>query len=293
MSKTQARSATPPPRLYLLLEGRALGEWATTEALMPWLADGRSGDGHPVITLPGFIASGMSTRPLRRFLKRKGYSPHCWRMGRNLGLSHELEEQLLERLREIHDRYGRKVSLIGWSLGGVYARWIANEAPELVRQVISLGSPFTDNPRANHSWRLYERLSPRKIGDLTETDFERIRRNPPVPTTAVYSRTDGITSWRCCVLEPSALAENIEVPGSHCGLGVNPLVLHLIADRLAQPEDHWRPFRRSGMRRFLYPRPLRHRPVDADASIDEAIPTDAVRREAREMPIDQATGEPA
>jgi pimeloyl-ACP methyl ester carboxylesterase len=248
--------ATPPPPIrYLLVEGRAMYEYAATWLTMPWLLDAPRGDGHPIVVLPGFVATDFSTRPLRAYLRRLGYAPHCWKQGRNLGLSRELEIRMLERLRSIHQRYGRKVSLIGWSLGGVYSRWLANQAPELVRSVITLGSPFADSPKANHSWRIFERLSGQKIDEIDPMTYEMVRRTPPLPTTSIFTQTDGITSWRCCVGDESDLAENVEVRGSHCGLGVNPLVLHVIADRLAQPEGQWQRFRRSGLRRHFFPRP--------------------------------------
>lgn len=266
-------TATPPPIRYLLFEGRAIYEYASCRLLMPWLLDGPDGDGHPVVVLPGFIATGTSTRPLRTFLHEKGYNSHCWKQGRNLGLSRQLEGQMLDRIASIHRRYGRKISLVGWSLGGVYSRWIANHAPELIRLVITLGSPFTDNPRANHSWQLFESLSGRKIDEIDPDTYEMVRRTPPVPTTSIFSRTDGITSWRCCITEETDLSENVQVAGSHCGLGVNPLALHVIADRLAQPEGEWQRFRRSGMRRYLYPRPINQREANGHGLQTEAVST--------------------
>lgn len=250
-----AEPVKPPSLLLLALEGRAVWELASTYAAWPLLKQGPSGDGHPVMVLPGFIASGTSTRPMRRYLRQRGWRAHCWKLGRNLGLDPSMEEALLERLRQLHRRHQRKVSLVGWSLGGVYSRWLANHEPDLVRCVISLGSPFNDQPRANHAWRLFERVSGRGLDEIDPETFRAVRENPPVPTTSIYSEGDGITAWQCCVLDEGEQAENIRVPGSHCGLGVNPLVLHLIADRLAQPEGEWTKFRRTGIRRFLYPRP--------------------------------------
>ncbi|MEM8997364.1 MAG: alpha/beta hydrolase [Acidobacteriota bacterium] len=244
-----------PPYTYLALEGRAVYEWGSMYLAMPWLLDGPEGDGHPVVVLPGFIASGISTKPLRSFLHHKGYNSHCWKQGRNLGIRAQLEGPMIERLRDLYERYGRTVSLIGWSLGGVYSRWLANQVPEYVRSIITLGSPFTGNPKANHPWRLYESLSGQRVDKIDPDTYAAIRATPPVPTTSIYSRTDGITSWLCCVTDETELSENVEVAGSHCGLGVNPLALHVIADRLAQPEDDWRRFRRTGLRRLFYPRP--------------------------------------
>lgn len=252
-----AETVRPPSSMYLLLEGRALAELGWTKAVMPWLRQAPPGDGHPVKVFPGFIASDYSTRPLRRFLGDLGYRARPWGFGRNLGPRGDLETRMVDRVRYLHRVYGRKVSLVGWSLGGIFAREVARQAPEAVRQVISLGSPF-GHPKANHSWRLFERLSGMRIDELDEERLRTLRETPPVPTTAIYSRTDGIAHWRSCVERKGPNSESIEVLGSHCGLGCNPSVLYAIADRLALPEDGWRPFDRTGWRRVLFPRP--HRP---------------------------------
>jgi len=248
----------PPSLLWLLLEGRAVYELATTALVKPWLRKAPRGDGHPVMVLPGFVASDLSTKPLRNFLKEQGFAAHPWLLGRNLGLRDGLEERLFERLRELRDRYDRKVSLVGWSLGGVFARELAALEPESVRSVITMGSPYNSNPKANHSWRAFEWVSRRKIEHIDPERVARLKEPLPVPTTSIYSRQDGITNWRCCIEDAGHQAESIGVPGSHCGLGVNPLVLYAVADRLAQPEGHWLPFNRSGVRSWVYRQPASH-----------------------------------
>lgn len=247
------KTLAPPSRWLFLAEGRALGELLTSSLLMPVLSRGPRGDGHPVMVLPGFLASGLSTRFLRKFLRRKGYNPHCWRMGRNLGPNPGLERRLRDRLQGLRRRYLRRVSLVGWSLGGVYARMLANTEPAAVRTVITLGSPFNHDPKANQAWRLLERVSRTEIDDLDPELLERMRATPSVPSTAIYTEGDGVTAWQCCVGDEGPQAENIRVPGSHCGLGFNPLVLAAIADRLAQPEGEWQPFAPSGLGGRLYP----------------------------------------
>lgn len=248
-------SVKPPAFGYLLLEGRALGELLTTYAVMPVLRRGPRGDGHPVLVFPGFLASDVSTRPLRKFLDRGGFSAHPWLMGRNLGPRGDLEDRLLERLRQLRRRHDRKVSLVGWSLGGIYARLLANRSPQDVRCVITLGTPFNTHHKANRSWRLFEWVSGTEIDEVDPSTFSQIRNTPPVPTTSIYSLTDGVVAWRSSIDEEGPLAENIQVPGSHIGLGANPLVLHAILDRLAQPEGGWRRFERAGVKRFFYRRP--------------------------------------
>ena len=162
-------------------------------------------------------------------------------------------ELLAERLQTVYRQTGRKVSLVGWSLGGVMSREIAKQFPNIVRQVITLGSPFGGNPRASHVFHLYRALTGHHIdGD----EFEALRQPPPgIPTTAIYSKTDGVVAWRTCVEPPTALTDNIEVYASHCGLGVNPAVYFALADRLAWPEKEvWQRFdRQSTWRRLVYP----------------------------------------
>lgn len=259
---------TPPSKLWLLLEGRAAGELVTTLALRPLLRRLPRGDGHPVLLLPGFLASDFSTRPLRGFLRDLDYWAHRWNLGRNLGPRGDLEIQLEERLAQVHERHGRPVSLLGWSLGGVYARLLANRHPQLVRSVVTLGSPFGGDTKANNSWRLYEWLTDERLDDVSESRLAEVRSTPPVPTTSIFSRSDGIAAWQCSVQREEARAESVEVPGSHLGLGFNPLVLYVIADRLAERPAAWRPFFRPGRR---HPPGIRRPPeAHGDPVVDEA-----------------------
>ena len=245
--RAREEEIAPPSKLWLLLEGRAAGELATTLALRPLLKRLSRGDGHPVLLLPGFLASDLSTRPLRRFLRDLGYHAHRWELGRNLGPQGDLEERMSERLAEVHAKHRRRVSLVGWSLGGVYARALANRHTEQVRSVITLGSPFARDTKANNSVRLFELITKERLDEIDPGKLADVRSTPPVPTTSVFSRTDGVAAWQTSIETEGPLAESIEVPGSHLGLGFNPLVLYVIADRLAQPKENWRPFFRPGV----------------------------------------------
>lgn len=246
-----------PPSWWLLLsEGRAVYELAGSYVARLFL-ELPKGDGHPVLVFPGFIASGVSTKPLRGFLAEQGYTPYSWKQGRNLGLRHGLEERMRDRVTDLRKRHGSKVSLIGWSLGGVFAREIARQIPDEVRLVITLGSPFGE-PRANHPWRLYNLLADTRIEDMDQARFAEMREPPPVPSTAIYSETDGLAAWQSCMERPGPSSESVRVTGSHCGLGVSALAYTVIADRLAQAEGSWQPFRRSGLRRYFYCRPRYH-----------------------------------
>ena len=197
-----------------------------------------AGDGHPVLVLPGFATSDLYTCSLRAYLSTLGYAAKPWRLGRNLGRPTTLG-QVQQRLSELHRRIKQPISIIGHSLGGVYARELARSHPSWVRQVITLGSPFALDPSKATSptlARLYRRL---QLSDQ--------RLDPqPVPTTAIYSKQDGVVDWRSCLEAPSHQTENLEVTSSHLGMTVHPSVLYILANRLAQPQEGWRKFRQPG-----------------------------------------------
>lgn len=254
---TASATVAPPSKLLALSElPRALAELGALPWFGPLLMSAPRGDGHPVLVLPGFVTSDVSTTILRRYLEMLGYRPFAWELGRNLGpraIGRE-GEKLVDRLDAIHAETGRAVSIIGWSLGGVMARQVARRRPDIVRQVISLGSPFTGDPRATNVLPAYEALTGQRISDDdTQAQLRESQTCPPVPSTAIYTKADGIVAWRNCCEAKNVTTDNIEVYGSHCGLGVNASVLYAIADRLAQPEGEWAPFERKGLRALMYP----------------------------------------
>jgi pimeloyl-ACP methyl ester carboxylesterase len=239
-----------PSYLLLALEGpRAASELAVLAAARPLLAQAPKGDGHPVLVLPGLRADDRSTLPLRRYLRRLDYHVHGWGLGANVGPTDSIVDGIRQRVRTLHDRYDEPMSLVGWSLGGIYAREIARAAPQWVRQVITLGSPFRDIPgEESHPAafvRTFRRREPRRPPD---------RGSLPVPATAIFSRSDGVVPWRASQGEEGPRSESIEVVSSHCGLGHHPAALWAIADRLAQPPGAWHPFRPSGGWAPLFPK---------------------------------------
>lgn len=250
-------SKRPSPLLALTEIPRALAEFGMLPWAAPVLATVPRGDGHSVLVIPGFNASDSATRILRRYLGHLGYDAHGWDLGRNHGPRSVGDdgEKLLERIEAIYDRQHRRVSLIGWSLGGIMARALCRRMPHQVRQVITLGAPFGGAPKDTRVWRLYEFLSGQKVDDDRALAYLREGETPlPVPSTAIWSRDDGIVPWANCVEPNCANSDNIEVFGSHFGLPVNPAVLYAIADRLAQPENGWRRFDRRGLvRAVVYP----------------------------------------
>jgi pimeloyl-ACP methyl ester carboxylesterase len=245
--------ASPPPSwLFVTDPARAMAEFGLLVAALPLRQLLPVGDKQPVLVLPGLLADDDSTWALRRILRDLGYRVHGWRLGRNLGPTAATVTGLQNRLIDLRSRYDSEVSVIGWSLGGIYARILARHTPTAVRQVITLGSPIRlAHERQSRARRAYNRYAhlhvlprewPLESGDAL-----------PVPATSIYSRYDGIVAWQACLDVPSARAENIAVVGSHLGFGYHPAVIWAVADRLAQPLGDWAPFRPPATLRPLYP----------------------------------------
>ena len=204
------------------------------------------GDGHPVIVLPGLGTADGSTHYVRHFLSEIGYDARPWGLGRNLGPQNGMDTMLDQLSSLVHDvslsAGGQQVSIIGWSLGGIYAREIAKVSPNIIRQVITLGTPFKGVPGTNADF-LYELLTK----DLSHKDPEVLRRiaePPPVPFTSIYSKSDGVVDWEASLENVGPCSENIEIPGAcHLGLGHNPISMYVIANRLAQTRETWTPYK--------------------------------------------------
>lgn len=215
---------------------------AAASGLVPFLTSRIArGKGEPVLVLPGFTADDASTRRLRGILDKHGYTSSGWGLGRNDGLSHETLDGVRTRIDDMSRSSGQKVSLVGWSLGGVAARLIARQRPHLIRQVITLASPY------------------RMFGDTHARTDAPSMRQLTMPATSIYTRSDGVVHWAHCIDETEHIAanpraENVEVRGTHLGMGVNPAVALVVLDRLAQPEDGWTPFERPIALASWYPR---------------------------------------
>ena len=243
-----------PARSLLMTEmPRAMAELHALAHAAPLLQTLSRGDGHRVLVVPGFMGDDRSTAPLRWFLACRGYRPLPWRLGRNLGPTDEIIDGM-EALLGRFATTGKRISIVGWSLGGIFARELARSYCDTVRSVITLGSPFLlhagerDLTNAGEAYDAASVLHSPRANRFVP--FEA-RPSMPVPTTNIYSRTDGVVPWESCVDLQGDWSENIEVPGSHAGLGHNPVVLAVIADRLAQPDGSWRPYAPSGCLRAL------------------------------------------
>lgn len=239
-----------------IFELRALLEAATIPCALPWLLNVPKGDGHPVVLVPGFMAGEMAMGLLELYLRNRGYQVSTWGFGRNIGFHSKHAKALEQKIRYLHYKTGRKVSLVGWSLGGIFSIFAANRAPECVRGVITLGSPIyidVNDDRHSRRWlKAFYRLAGHRMGiDLLVNQVTHELRNLherlPMPVSCLYGVADGMVTPTEVVFGSDAKHhEGIRVPASHVGMVANPMALWAIADRLAQPEDDWQPFSPGG-----------------------------------------------
>ena len=250
LDRRQGRKPTPPALGYAIAElPRALFELASLIPSHPLLARAPRGDGHPVITLPGYRSDDSAMLTLRRYLKRWGYAAYPWGLGYQ---RIDYEKRMLVTMAEVARKHDKRVTLIGWSQGGVIAREIAKKRPELVRQVVTLGSPIADAPEATTLFRIFRKTSQEEISnELMGIMREVASPLPDVRCICIYSNSDGIVSPEIAQDLVSPNVENIRVTSSHLGMAVNPVVLFIIADRLAQSEEDWQPFATSTLERIL------------------------------------------
>ena len=237
-----------PSILRSVLEMRAALEACALPYAYPFLLRAARGEGRPVLLIPGFTNSDNATFFARDYLRRLGYEVYCWGLGANNGLKQETFKALQERVEEIHRASGQKVSLVGWTLGGFYARALANSQAEAIRSIVTIGTTFCmPNPRAVNRaiTRLYSYLNPYQQTDEFFLSSELWETPPTVPSTSVYSKGDGVNDWRYCLDEAGPNTENVRVFGSHSGFAVNAMVFHVLANRLAQHPHSWQPYPQS------------------------------------------------
>jgi len=216
-----------------------------------------SGDGHPVLVIPGVFNKDDATAPLRHFLKKVGYTTYPWELGRNMGKEGYLD-QLGDKIQRIHEETGEQISIIGISLGGIYARELAKAYPKIIRQVITMGTPFNNLMAETHLYKIFKLVKYRK--EEKDLNYELIKDfpNPPkkVPCTSIYTKEDGIVPWENCIQhDPPNNFQNIQVHGSHFGLVLNLSVWNIVENRLQLNGENWIPFSSQSVvaDKFLYP----------------------------------------
>jgi pimeloyl-ACP methyl ester carboxylesterase len=247
--------------MHSALEARALFELALLPCMLPLLMAAPRGDGQPVLLLPGFMGSEASLLGLELFLRNRGFDAETWGLGRNVGFHARHATALEQKIRHMCHASGRKVSLVGWSLGGVFALYAAHHMPDCVCNVVTLGSPLSVDPAGSASPPLVKamyRLIAHPIGPTAHAMQPRARKlrerdRLSMPMSCLYSISDGVVPPQEATVDGDpALHENVRVPGSHIGLGFNAVVLWIVADRLSQPEGQWRPFEPAGPLGWAY-----------------------------------------
>ncbi|HET7074753.1 MAG TPA: alpha/beta hydrolase [Mycobacterium sp.] len=256
MSRFTNVPVAPPNPVFGLAEGsRAVSELGWFVLARRWLARGRTGDGRPVLVLPGQFADDWSTAPLRRLLSSLGYQAYGWRLGTNIGPTPHIVGGLDRLISELGDRHGGPVSVIGQSLGGFFGAELERRHPGAVDRLITLGSPVgITSPRQSRGARYYEWFTSEH---LPEYAFDLWTEAPPlsIPVTSIYSRSDGVVRWQACLYPEGPLTENIAVCSSHFGMGFHPAAVYAVLDRLAVPVDNWHKFVAPKHLRAYFPAP--------------------------------------
>jgi alpha-beta hydrolase superfamily lysophospholipase len=223
-----------PPLSLLLGEARVVGDWARGARHNGRIAKAHEGDGHPVMILPGFLVAEARMEFLRHTLVRAGYQAFGWGLGRNLGVTADMFDRLDTQFDQIERETDGPVTLLGWSLGGLIAREYAKYAPHRVARVITMGSPFSGDPRANNAWRVYEWVTKHPVD--TPPIEARLGEKPPVPTYALWSRRDGIVSPASACGRPGESDEAIEVDCGHLAFACAPEAVKAVLNLLKRAD---------------------------------------------------------
>jgi pimeloyl-ACP methyl ester carboxylesterase len=218
-----------PPFSLLAREAMSFGPLRIRAALGPRVKMQTQGGGRPVMVIPGFMASDRTTARLRRSLSASGFACVGWGLGRNTGIKSDILERLDDQIASLGS--SEPVTLIGWSLGGLIAREYAKHAPDRVAKIVTMGSPFSGNPRTNNAWRMYEFIAGHKV-DAPPLDVS-LSVKPPVLTVALWSRRDGLVSPRAACGLPHEADVRIEQDCSHMGYIASPDIIRRIAEIIA------------------------------------------------------------
>jgi hypothetical protein len=224
----------PPPLFNVLLETRSVVEWTSMFWLYPFIPKHKSKKSKPVLLMPPYLGNDTSTTFVRKYLKSSGFKTYKWELGVNMINSKSLPK-LIEKLDEIYDKHQEKVSLVGWSGGGIFAKIIANRYPEKVEQLITIGSPVWGVKNMKTPIiKTLEFLRGTKIKERNLKFIKELEEIPDLPITCIYTKTDGLIPWKNCMEAETYRNDikNVEVFGSHCGMGANATVLLTVANAL-------------------------------------------------------------
>lgn len=235
-----SENAKAPSMLLLALEPLRAGLEALS--LLVGATNLSQGNGQPVIVYPGLATNELATSLFRSELRSAGFSVYDWDQGLNRGPQGDFDEWITLLAHQVHQlemKHDQPVALIGWSLGGIFAREVSRRVPGKVSQVITLGTPFAANAEATNAGKVYELLNG-KAPEFPKGFLASLRKSLPVPSTSIYSKTDGVVAWECCIERESEISQSIELNQvSHFGMVLHPQVLRVVADRLAQPYGSW------------------------------------------------------
>jgi len=224
-----------PPLFNMLLESRSLFEWTSMYCIYPFIPKRIKGNGSPVLLIPPYLGDDYSTSFVRRYLTSLGFKTYKWDQGFNMVKSYYIP-RLEEKLDDIYQKHGEKVSIVGWSGGGIFAKIMANRHPNQVEQILTIGSPV---------WGVMDMKTPvfgileffrgKSLKERNQRFLEELEPIPDVPITCIYTKTDGLLPWKHCMEAESYRDDikNIEVYGSHSGLGANVSVLLITANALS------------------------------------------------------------
>ncbi len=223
-----------PPLFNMLLETRSAIEWTTMFGLYHIIPKHKATKNKPVLLMPPYLGNDISTTFVRKYLKSVGFKTYKWDLGVNMINSKSLPK-LVEKLDEIYEKHQEKVNLVGWSGGGIFAKIIANRHPDKVEQLITIGSPVWGIKNMQTPLvKMLEFLRGKSLKERNEKFLRELEEIPNVPITCIYTKTDGLLPWKHC-MEAETLRKdinNIEVFGSHCGMGANASVLLTVANSL-------------------------------------------------------------
>nr|WP_321227992.1 alpha/beta hydrolase [uncultured Psychroserpens sp.] len=224
-----------PPVFNMVMETRSILEWSSIYCIYPLIPKRIKGNGKPVLLIPPYLGDDSSTSFVRKYLKSLGFSTYKWDLGFNMVKAHYIP-RLEEKLHDIYQEHNEKVSIVGWSGGGIFAKIMANRHPDQVEQILTIGSPIWGvMDMKTPVYGLMEFFRGKSLKERNERFLAELEPIPKVPVTCIYTKTDGLVPWKHCIEANTFRKDikNIEVFGSHSGMGANASVLLVTANMLS------------------------------------------------------------